>query len=74
MTSKLWPLPLSPLPPPSSPHFPLQLLVDCCLAPSAESMALSAHTESIILSVGGAEMSIILSVGGTETSIILSMH
>jgi hypothetical protein len=38
----LLPPPLLPLAPPSSPHFPLQLLVICCLAPPAEIMILSA--------------------------------
>jgi hypothetical protein len=51
LMSNLLPLPLLPLPPPSLPHFLLQLLVDCCLAPLAESMILSVPpAESIILS------------------------
>jgi hypothetical protein len=66
--------PLLPLPPPLSPHFPLQHLVDSCFALTTESMVLSAPAESIILSVGSAEMSIILSVGSAEMSIILSAH
>ncbi len=35
-----------PLLPPLSPHFPLKLLVDYCLAPPAERMILSVHAES----------------------------
>jgi hypothetical protein len=63
------PPPLLPLPPPSLPNFPLQLIVDCCLVPPAESMILSAHAESIILSA--CAESLILSAGGAE-SVILS--
>ncbi len=59
------PLPLLPLPQLSLLHFPLQLLVDCCLALSAE---------SIILSVGGAEMCNILSVYHTKSSCLVVMH
>jgi hypothetical protein len=50
-------------------NFQLQLLVDCGLAPPAESMILSVCAESIILSAGGAE-SIILSVGGAESMML----
>jgi hypothetical protein len=67
-TSYPSPLPLLPPPPPLLPYFPLQLLVNCCLVPPAESMILSARAESIILSEGGAEMSIILSAYHAESS------
>jgi hypothetical protein len=68
-TSNPLPLPLLPLPSPSLLHFPLLLLVDCCLAPPCESMILSVHVESSILSAGGAE-GIILSAGGAESMML----